>query len=406
MLIIVFVSGALSFVTAAGNMLVMISIRVNRRLQTVNNYFLFSLACADLIIGVFSMNLYTVYKVKGYWPLGVVVCDLWLVVDYVVSNASNMNLLIISLDRYLCVTRPLTYPARRTPKFAGLMISAGWLLSLLLWLPAILTWQHSEGRRAVRTGECYIQLLSSPAVTLVTALTSFYLPVIAMTVLYARIALASHRRLSRLNSVCESQADSSSANINPLPVPNRQEDFLNANCTIHTNVEKGPPASKDGNFSPSQAISDASAKDPCSISLAVRPNMNLSTKYFGKGRCPISEIIRPFWTNEPGSVPAHDLSPAAQLNRRRPWAARERKMTQIILAVLLAFIITGTPYHVMVLIGTFCHSCIPDTIWTVGYWLCYVNSTINPACYALCNVTFKKTFKKLLLCQYKNISSK
>lgn len=223
-ILIVAVAGSLSLITATGNILVMLSIKVwacprpscgwtstssltpslhvvspkvNRNLQTVNNYFLFSLACADLIIGLCSMNLYTVYIVIGYWPLGAVVCDLWLAVDYVVSNASVMNLLIISFDRYFCVTKPLSYPVRRSTKMAGLMIAAAWVLSFILWAPAILFWQFIVGGRTVPPDQCYIQFFSNPAVTFGTAIAAFYLPVAIMIYLYWRISKASRSRVKR-----------------------------------------------------------------------------------------------------------------------------------------------------------------------------------------------------------------
>ena len=41
---------------------------------------------------------------------------------------------------------------------------------------------------------------------------------------------------------------------------------------------------------------------------------------------------------------------------------------------------------------------IPPIIWDIAYCLCYINSTINPFCYALCNATFRSGKVKLIVC--------
>lgn len=119
---IVVIAVFLSLTTVVGNIMVMISFKIDKQLQTISNYFLFSLAVADFAIGLISMPLFTLYTVLGYWPLGPHVCDTWLALDYLASNASVLNLLIISFDRYFSVTRPLTYRARRTTAKAAIMI--------------------------------------------------------------------------------------------------------------------------------------------------------------------------------------------------------------------------------------------------------------------------------------------
>lgn len=192
------VSAIVSLITIVGNVLVMLSFKVNSQLKTVNNYYLLSLAFADLIIGSLSMNLYTTYILMGYWSLGNLACDLWLAVDYVASNASVMNLLVISFDRYFSITRPLTYRAKRTPKRAAIMIGLAWLVSFVLWAPPILCWQYFVGERTVQVDQCQIQFLTEPVITFGTAIAAFYIPVSIMTILYCRIYKETQKRTKDL----------------------------------------------------------------------------------------------------------------------------------------------------------------------------------------------------------------
>ncbi|KAJ8261913.1 hypothetical protein GJAV_G00159920 [Gymnothorax javanicus] len=467
---IVLVAGSLSLVTVIGNILVMLSIKVNRNLQTVNNYFLFSLACADLIIGLCSMNLYTVYIVIGYWPLGPVVCDLWLALDYVVSNASVMNLLIISFDRYFCVTKPLSYPVKRTTKMAGIMIAAAWVLSFILWAPAILFWQFIVGGRTVPERECYIQFFSNAAVTFGTAIAAFYLPVITMSVLYWQISRASKSRVKKDNrkpSGANQEALSPSHVRSHISKPNNNnvavEDTERSQSQLTENLSnqhdgklqngKGPSnASGEGEGEGEEGVTEncmlaeekessndstsgsaaasnlkdgepAQARKNCHTNANPSPLPTHSRAKAGGSKLTCIKIV----TKSPKgdcyntSTTTVEIVPGAEKQnlvtrkivkmtkqppkKKKSAPSREKKVTRTIMAILVAFVVTWTPYNVMVLINTFCSSCIPNTVWTIGYWLCYINSTVNPACYALCNVTFKKTFKHLLLCQYKNIRS-
>ncbi|EDW77137.2 uncharacterized protein Dwil_GK22088, isoform C [Drosophila willistoni] len=210
MVVMGFVAAILSTVTVAGNVMVMISFKIDKQLQTISNYFLFSLAIADFAIGAISMPLFAVTTILGYWPLGPHVCDTWLALDYLASNASVLNLLIISFDRYFSVTRPLTYRAKRTTNKAAVMIGAAWGISLLLWPPWIYSWPYIEGKRTVPKDECYIQFIeTNQYITFGTALAAFYFPVTIMCFLYYRIWRETKKRQKDLPNLQAGKKDSS-----------------------------------------------------------------------------------------------------------------------------------------------------------------------------------------------------
>ncbi|XP_015230089.1 muscarinic acetylcholine receptor M3 [Cyprinodon tularosa] len=537
--LIVLLTGTLSLVTIIGNILVVVSFKVNRQLKTVNNYFLLSLAVADLIIGVISMNLYTVYLIMGYWALGTWACDLWLTVDYVASNASVMNLLVISFDRYFSITRPLTYRAKRTTKRAGIMIGLAWLVSLVLWAPAILLWQYFVGKRTVPYNQCYIQFLTEPITTFCTAVAAFYLPVTIMSILYWRIYKETQNRSKELaglqGSECRggirgrarnnkrgekanfvhqtgSSRSCGSYELNRLPKKKSTCQRLVGRFHCWPGVRSWRPGSiRQGDRDPDQSSSDswnnndaaasldhsgssededcggremisqshaifsivlslpgikaavnsqltscedldvASEEDPLrgaefsqeSLSTVTtnateispegtnntgnsyhqrfssRKTQSMSTiqakssQGFLDGTESTTTIDRsatctatksssvPLSFKEATMAKRFAMRTRTQITKRKRMSlVKEKKAAQTLSAILLAFIITWTPYNIMVLITAFCKVCIPETLWAVGYWLCYVNSTVNPMCYALCNKTFRTTFKMILLCHW------
>lgn len=81
---------------------------------------------------------------------------------------------------------------------------------------------------------------------------------------------------------------------------------------------------------------------------------------------------------------------------------QETKAAKTLSAILLSFIITWTPYNILVLVKplTTCAKCIPQELWDFFYALCYINSLINPMCYALCNASFRRTYVRILTCKW------
>lgn len=59
-------------------------------------------------VGAFCIPLYIPYALTGIWHFGRGMCKLWLLIDYLMCTASVFNIVIISYDRFLSVTKAVS----------------------------------------------------------------------------------------------------------------------------------------------------------------------------------------------------------------------------------------------------------------------------------------------------------
>ena len=187
-------------VTVAGNLLVAVTILTIRRLHNPTNCFIASLAVSDLLLGClvlpFSASA-TVADPDTPWPLGSIICNIYVSCDVMLCTVSILTLFAISLDRYVAVTAPYRY--RRTVSLSVVqrVNVAVWLFSAAMaFVPIHLGWNSPDGRvQNVGDPTRCVFALNRPYVLLI-AVGTYFTPLVVMSGVYLRILQITKRQVT------------------------------------------------------------------------------------------------------------------------------------------------------------------------------------------------------------------
>ena len=136
--------GLINIAVVLGNSLVIAAVITTRKLRTVTNIFIVSLASADLLLGFAVLPFSISVEVLDIWIWGRIWCNIWLAVDVWLCTASIISLCAISLDRYIAVTHPIRYPSIMSPIRGKVLVSSVWILSFVICLPPLLGWNDQS----------------------------------------------------------------------------------------------------------------------------------------------------------------------------------------------------------------------------------------------------------------------
>ncbi len=190
------IHGFVLSVLLVGNLVVTVAVSTSSKLKTISNYFVFSLAVVDCVMGLASLP--GIYFLRILDEL-TVLCHVYFTIVLSVCFISVLHVLAINVDRYIAITRPLRYPSIVTHKKAIFVI-------LFIWI-------FGSGSTGVCFRAGFIGISSNrcspdytPAFALVSLLGLFLVPFTATTILYIHIYRLTVKHIQTITFLSEQAA--------------------------------------------------------------------------------------------------------------------------------------------------------------------------------------------------------
>ncbi|NXG56208.1 HRH3 protein, partial [Hemiprocne comata] len=405
--------GLLVLATVLGNALVILAFVVDGSLRTHANFFFLNLAIADLLVGElrapggaegcgprrctchrralsaggFCIPLYIPYVLTGEWRLGKGLCKLWLVVDYLVCTASVFNIVLISFDRFISVTKAVSYRAQKgMTRNAILKMITVWIAAFLLYGPAILSWEHIAQKSILSEGECHAEFFYNWYFLMIASTIEFFTPFITVTYFNLSIYLNIRKRtLLRNENLTPGQEDCE------MSFQGKEREhtvFFVKPANRHKHKKRASrlsPPKKTSRLSlpklDNQSLNLNVSQDlpPLEVEVETKPHRNCFYK--------TTESI----CNTTSTV---DIT-NTMANRFR--LSRDKRVAKSLAIIVCVFGLCWAPYTLLMIIRAACHGhCVQYSLYETSFWLLWVNSAINPVLYPLCHMSFRKAFIKLL----------
>ncbi|XP_065092403.1 octopamine receptor beta-2R [Ochlerotatus camptorhynchus] len=327
-----------------GNLLVIISVKRHRKLRVITNYFVVSLAMADIMVAMMAMTFNFSVQITGSWKFGSFMCDVWNSLDVYFSTASILHLCCISVDRYYAIVKPLKYPISMTKRVVAVMLLNTWISpALLSFVPIFAGWyttdKHKEDVR--KNPDSCLFIVNKPYAVISSSI-SFFIPCTIMVFTYFQIFREANRQEKQLAM--------------------RQGTAM----LMHQHNAGGGRGPGGGGSGGGGTNGEALSGSGSSRTLTMH------------------EV---------------DAEQTPTKDRHLIKMKREHKAARTLGIIMGTFILCWLPFFLWYIITSLCDQCPnPDIVVVLVFWIGYFNSTLNPLIYAYFNRDFREAFRNTLDC--------
>ncbi len=332
-----------------GNSLVLIVfIKVKSFRENLFNWYIASLATADLLISV-DMTHSVIRWFYGRWPLGEIVCNVFFTVIYTAGLMSALMITVMSLDRYLCISKPIRYKlygkSPKVRKFVAIGLVCTWIVVFSTYAILAFGWVAFTGKKDLDYSfECEMPFILNLSVNLIWIATQFLIPLMLLTYFNIQVFYKIKQ---------QSKAVANRSFLAPSTNSTTTNDQTSATGSTLTNGIGTSTITTNNVGSVSERIATADRR------------------------------------NEASESSSKDVRVVSSFERRR-------KSVVLLAMYVVVFLICWIPFNVMILVATLCPTCsVSVNVYVACVYMLDINSLINPIIYTIRNPNFRQDVKSL-----------
>ncbi|CAF1399604.1 unnamed protein product [Adineta steineri] len=447
----------IALITAFGNIIVLLAFYCDKKLRTVNDYFILNMAIADFLVGFFCIPFYIPFSLTRFWPFGELFCKIWVTIDDVATMASVINIVAISINRYWSIAYPLTYRKCVNQNLVYLVMIGVWCLSFINFAPGI--WLMSlfdKGINVTNTtrSDCEGDYNNSFVYMLVAQFNYFIWPFIFLCVFNILIMLniwKRSRKMSRLiacnqytkgkdknigssllgtsnleddqhlSTVSKYHIHSSeryssmifkdNENIVPTSSSNKSFQYLctqsnnkSSNISQHSVTTTREKSSNLIDSSRNRSVYINELTDNGLSSPIIESNRKSINVNFSSSRHCRNDSYIEYQIENEVNISRSNLTDISSSNRSQPKSrdycpkrsriARDRKAARSLFVLVIVFLIFLFPYVICATAST-AGLTISKNISEISFWLLWMNSTFNPLLYPFIQIKYRRAYIQL-----------